>query len=58
MPRGGVNRLNLKLKHLKIRLVTGDPDCPGLGPDTPNCPDYPGENPDYPGHSATCEKNR
>ena len=56
MPRGVVNTLSLKLKHLKIRSVTGDPDCPGFCPDTPDCPDYPGENPDYPGHSATCSK--
>ena len=56
MPRGvGVNRLNLNLRHLKIRLVTVNPDTPGLGPDTP---DYPGENPDSPGHSATCSRTR
>ena len=44
-----VNRLNLKLKYLKIGSVTDDPDCPGFCPDTSDCPDYPS-------HSATCSK--
>ena len=52
----GVNRLNLKLKHLKVWLVTDDPDYPGLGQDTPDSPDYPDENPDSPGQVQRSQK--
>ena len=51
-----MNRLKLQLKTLENRLVTVDPDYPGLGPDTPDSPDYPDENPDSPGQEQRSEK--
>ena len=48
MPRVGVNRLNLKFKHLKSDQKQVTRIVRDWGPDTPDSPDYPDENPDSP----------
>ena len=45
MPRVGVNRLNLKFKHLKSDQKQVTRIVRDWGPDTPGSPDYPDVKP-------------
>ena len=56
MPRVGVNRLNLKFKHLKSDQKQVTRIVRDWGPDTPDSPDYPYENPDSPGQEQRSQK--
>ena len=57
MPRVGVNRLNLKFKHLKSDQKQVTRIVRDWGLDTPDSPDYPGVKPGLSGSQCNVHKN-